>query len=138
MKYYSLKYKDNIKDGFGGKASMWKIEILKKYRGDTGLLEHEKFHVRCWWYCLAVTWLVAAAMFLAGTDGWWISFLIAGPWVHSLLYRIRYFRKLVEVKAYKIQLKEGTYASPTFAVEALTSKYKLGISAARARKLLGL
>lgn len=107
MRYYSLKYVDKLPGGVGGQASMWKIKILEKYRDDKGLLEHEKFHVRCWWYCLAITWLVAAAMFFAGTDGWWISFLIAGPGVHSLLYRIKYFRKLAEVKAYKIQLEEG-------------------------------
>lgn len=138
MKYYSLKYTDKLPNGFGGQASMWKIKILEKYRSDKGLLEHEKFHVRCWWYCLAITWLVAAAMFFAGTGGWWISFLIAGPGVHSLLYRIKYFRKLAEVKAYKIQLRVGGYESPDFAANALVNKYRLGISLNQARKVLGL
>ena len=138
MKYYKLKYTDNIKDGFGGLASMWKIKILNKYKNDVGLLEHEKFHVRCWWYCLAITWALAVAMFFIGTHGWWISFLIAGPGVHSLLYRNKYFRKLVEVRAYKIQLKKGSYSNADFAVRALTGKYKLGISETRAKKLLGL
>lgn len=137
MKYYHLKYVSSLPNGFGGKAFMRKIKILEKYRGDKGLLEHEKFHVRCWWYCLAITWLVAAAMFFAGSEGLWVSFLIAGPGVHSLLYRIKYFRKLVEVKAYKIQLKVGGYKSPDFAVNALVNKYRLGISEKKARELLG-
>lgn len=136
MKYYSLEYTDELPDGFGGKAFLWKIKILEKYRNDKGLLEHEKFHVRCWWYCLAITWLVAAVVFFVGTGGGWISFFIAGPGVHSLLYQIKYFRKLAEAKAYKIQLKAGDYESPDFAVNALVNKYKLGISEKEARELL--
>ena len=138
MKYYKLKYTDNIKDGFGGLASMWKIKILNRYKGDIGLLEHEKFHVRCWWYCLAATWLVSLAMYFAGTHGWWFPVALLGPWTHGTLYRNKYFRKLVEVKAYKIQLKKGSYSNADFAVRALTGKYKLGISESRAKKLLGL
>ena len=138
MKYYKLKYTDNIKDGFGGLASMWKIKLLNKYKEDVGLLEHEKFHVRCWWYCLAATWLVALVMYFAGTHGWWFPVALLGPWAHGTLYRNKYFRKLVEVKAYKIQLKKGSYSNADFAVRALTGKYKLGISETRAKKLLGL
>ena len=138
MKYYTLKYTDSIRDGFGGLASMWRIKILHKYKNDVGLLEHEKFHVRCWWYCLAATWLVALAMYFAGTHGWWFPVALLGPWTHGTLYRNKYFRKLVEVKAYKIQLKKGSYSNADFAVRALTGKYKLGVSETRAKKLLGL
>lgn len=137
MKYYSLKYKRDL-DGWGGKAKMWKIQILEKYRGDTGLLEHEKFHVRCWWYCLAATWLIALAMFYTGTHGWWFPVALLGPWMHGTLYRNKYFRKLVEIRAYRIQLKTGNYHSPQFAVNALMTKYGLGMSEKEARNALGL
>lgn len=138
MKYYKLKYTDTLPNGFGGLTSMWKVKILHKYRGDDGLLEHEKFHVRCWWYCLAATWLIALAMFHAGTHGWWFPVAVLGPWTHGTLYRNKYFRKLVEVRAYKIQLRKGDYVSPDFAAKHLATKYKLGISESRARKLLGI
>jgi len=138
MKYYTLKYKPSLKDGWGGYARYWKIEIAEKYRDDKGLLEHEKFHVRCWWYCLAATWLVALVMYFAGTHGWWFSVMVMGPWMHGILYRNKYFRKLVEVRAYKIQINKGSYSNVDFAVRALSSKYKLGISESHAKKLLGL
>jgi hypothetical protein len=137
MKYYSLKFKRDL-GGWGGKAKMWKIQILEKYRHDKGLLEHEKFHVRCWWYCLAAAWAIAAGMYFAGPHGWWLPVALLGPLTHGTLYRNKYFRKLVEVKAYKIQLKVGGYGSPDFAVNALANKYKLGISEKEASKLLGL
>ena len=138
MKYYKLEYTDNIKDGFGGQASMWRIKILHKYKNDVGLLEHEKFHVRCWWYCLAATWLVALVLFFAGAYVWWPAVLGVGPWMHGILYRNKYFRKMVEVQAYKIQLKKGSYPNADFAVRLLANKYNLGISESRAKKLLGL
>lgn len=137
MKYYSLKFKDDL-GGWGGKASMWRIEILKKYRHDKGLLEHEKFHVRCWWYCLAATWAIAIAMYFAGTHGWWLPVAVLGPWTHGTLYRNKYFRRLVEIRAYRLQLKAGTYHSPQFAVTALMTKYSLGMSDRAARKALGI
>lgn len=138
MKYYSLKYTDKLPNGFGGQASMWKIKILEKYRNDKGLLEHEKFHVRCWWYCLAITWALAAAMFFIGTHGWWFPVALLGPWTHGTLYRNKYFRRFVETQAYRIQLEEGDYVSGDFAAQHLSDKYSLGMSLRRARKVLGL
>ena len=64
--------------------------------------------------------------------------MVMGPWMHGILYRNKYFRKLVEVKAYKIQINKGSYSNVDFAVRALSGKYKLGISESRAKKLLGL
>lgn len=138
MKYYKLRFVSSMSDGFGGKASMWKIKILNKYRNDKGLLEHEKWHVRCWYYCLAATWLAAAAVYACGPDGWWFPLLLLGPWTHGTLYRNKYFRKWSEIRAYRIQLKASSYHSPQFAIDALMHKYGLGMSERRARKALGL
>lgn len=138
MKYYSLKYTARIKGGWGGLASMWKIQILHKYQGDKGLLEHEKFHVRCWWYCLLITLVIAAAMYHIGTAGWWLPVALLAPWMHGTLYRNKYFRRWAEIRAYRIQLRKGSYPSPQFAVIALTTKYRLGMSDRAARKALGI
>lgn len=138
MKYYSLKFVDSMPSGFGGKAWMWKIKILERYRNDKGLLEHEKWHVRCWYCCLAAVWSVAATMYFCGPADWWLPFLLLGPWAHGVLYRNKRFRKWSEVKAYRIQLKAGSYHSPQFAVDALMHKYSLGMSERRAREALGL
>lgn len=138
MKYYKLIYTDSIKDGFGGKADMWKIRILEKYRNDKGLLEHEKFHVRCWWYCLLASWLISTVCLLTGLKGIALLFLVLGPFVHQLIYRNKYFRRMVEAKAYRIQIKEGNYASNEFAIKAMMSKYGFGMSRDEAIKILKL
>lgn len=137
MKYYSLKYVSSLKDGFGGLAKMWKIEILEMYRGDKGLLEHEKFHVREWWAWMVGTWLAAVALTLAGSSVWPVLIALS-PFVKGLVYRLKPYRKWSEVRAYRIQLKKGTYASPQFAVNALMHKYDLDMSERKARKALGL
>ena len=138
MRYYSLRYVDKLPNGFGGLATLWKIKILEKYRHDKGLLEHEKVHVRCWYYCLGVAWLAALAMYFGGTAGWWFPVLLIGPFLHGVLYRNKRFRRLVEVRAYRIQLKEGGYKSPQFAINALMFKYGLGMSERAAKEALGL
>jgi len=53
MKYYSLKYTDKMPhDWTGGYAKAWFIRIRPKYKDDRGLLEHEKTHVRQWFFTL--------------------------------------------------------------------------------------
>ena len=137
MKYYSLKYVSRMDDGFGGNAKTWKIKILEKYRGDEGLLEHEKFHVRQWYYGMLVALSIAAALFFAGLPVWFAPAVIS-PWVHGLLYRNKYYRRWSEIRAYRIQLKKGSYHSPRFAVDALMYKYSLGMSERQAKKALGI
>lgn len=136
MKYYSLKFKRDL-DGWGGKAKMWKIQILEKYRSDTGLLEHEKFHVRQWYYAMFTTFAIAGALGAFMQPGWGLI-AILGPFVHSRLSSNKYYRKWSEIRAYRIQLKTGNYHSPEFAVNALMAKYGLGMSEKKARKALGL
>jgi hypothetical protein len=54
MKYYILMYVDNLSRGAAGRANGPLIRILKRYKGNKGLLEHEKFHVRQWWFTLGM------------------------------------------------------------------------------------
>lgn len=137
MKYYTLKYVSSLRDGFGGMAKLWKIEILGKYKGDKGLLEHEKFHVREWWFGLLAALLLALVLWAFVHPAWgWLA--LAGPWVQGTLYRAKWYRRWSEIRAYRIQLAVGNYASPQFAVNALMHKYRLGMSEREARKALQL
>lgn len=137
MKYYTLNYVSRLRDGFGGMATRWQIEILSQYQGDQGLLEHEKFHVREWWFGLFAALLLALALWAWVHPAWgWVA--LAGPWVQGTLYRAKWYRRWSEVRAYRIQLAVGSYANPQFAVTALMRKYRLGMSERQARKALQL
>lgn len=46
---YSIKYTENVPDGFSGITILWMIRIRPKYMGDIGLLHHEMVHVRQFW-----------------------------------------------------------------------------------------
>ena len=137
MKYYSLKYKDRIKDGFGGYAKMWKIEILEKYRYDKGLLEHEKVHVKVWYACMLLTFAIAGALyvFVDPLLGWTA---LLGPFANGVAIQPKWAKKIHEAYAYRVQLKHGNYRSPQFAIDALMNKYGLGLSEKEARKALRL
>lgn len=136
MKYYSLEFKRDL-GGWGGKAKMWRIQILEKYRHDKGLLEHEKFHVRQWYYAMLATFSIAGMLGLLLHPGWGLI-AVLGPFVHGRLSSNKYYRKWSEIRAYRIQLKTGSYHSPQFAVTALMTKYQLGMSDRAARKALGI
>lgn len=136
MKYYSLRYVGSLPKGFGGKVSMWRIEILRKYKGDAGLLEHEKWHVRQWW-AAAVTTLLLSALLAAALGSAWLILGLLAPATHTLLYKIKPYRKWSEARGYRIQLDAQRYASSQFAVDAMMHKYGLGLSDKEARKLIG-
>ncbi len=139
MRYYHVKYTDDIPVGFGGQAKGPFIRIAHRYLYDQGLLEHEKTHVRQWWgWFLGVTLLaLAAALLLAPGIG--LPFLGWAPFMHQVIYRCcRPYRQWAEVRAYRIQLRTGHYASAEFAVDALAFKYRLRLTKAKARALLRL
>jgi hypothetical protein len=55
---YRVTYTNDIPEGFAGTARFWFIKIRPEYKDDTGLLQHEKEHVRQFWmfslfHCLA-------------------------------------------------------------------------------------
>lgn len=145
MRYYFLKFTDDIKDGFGGYAKGPFIRMRPKYRYDLGLLEHEKVHVRQWYSKLAIGLVVAGLVLAAGLvqglpDLVMIAAGIAAgsPGYHGLLYvTLRKYRLACEVSAYRTQLRQyGLNADMEFAVRALVDKYKLGLTDDQARRLL--
>lgn len=136
MKYYLIKYTEKIEGGFGGTAQGPLIKILSKYRGDTGLIEHEKTHVRQWYAVLAIGLLLCSLLTQLVAPSLWPLCGLA-PFLHQLLYKfVRSYRRWCEVRAYRKQIAQGDYASTEFAVVALVDKYDLGLSVDEARALL--
>lgn len=136
MKYYLTHITENLPSGFGGSAQGPLIKLLPKYQNDTGLLEHEKTHVRQWYFLLAVGLSIITLLTLLVS----ISFLpLYGmvPFLHPLLYKFaRRYRRWCEVRAYRKQIGTCSYTSYDFAANALADKYNLGLSVDDARSLL--
>lgn len=136
MKYYLLKYTTSLSTGFGGTTQGPIIKILPKYKDDIGLLEHEKTHVRQWYFWLAVGLLLGTMLNLLVSPSLW-PLLGLAPFLHQLLYKfVRPYRCWCEVQAYRKQIAVGGYLSNDFAVAALVEKYGLKLSADKARALL--
>jgi len=136
MKYYMIKQIEKLANGFGGTAQGPLIKVLTKYKGDTGLIEHEKTHVRQWYTAMAIALLPCALLTLVVSSSLWPLFGLA-PVVHPLLYKlVRPYRQWCEVQAYRKQLATGGYGDNEFAVIALVQKYDLGLSADEAKALL--
>ena len=136
MKYYLIKSSKNLPNGFGGTAQGPLIKILSKYKGDIGLLEHEKTHVRQWYAVLAIGLLICTLLTLLVSLSLWPLYGLA-LFSHQLLYKfVRPYRRWCEVKAYRKQIETGGYTSNEFAVTMLVDKYDLGLSVDKARVLL--
>ena len=135
MKYYMLKYSDDLPEGFGGTTQGPVIKIRPKYKGDMGLLEHEKTHVRQW-YALTGLGLVLTVLLMLIWPAFWPAGAV-GPFIHSLLYKnVQPYRQWCEVQAYREQLAMGGYTNSDFAVTALIGKYGLSLDTQEANALL--
>lgn len=135
MKYYIVKYTDKLADMFGGETFGPLIKLREKYKDDTALLEHEKFHVRQWYAASGVGVAVIAGLGLITSFAF--TLLPLAFVLHQMLYKyIRPYRQWSEVKAYKVQIKAGKISNIDFAVDMLVSSYDLDIDDDEARKLL--
>lgn len=136
MKYYLLRLTDEIANGFGGTSQGPLIKILPKYKNDTGLLEHEKTHVRQWYAAMGI-WLLLCAMLSLVVSPVLLPLCGLAPLVHPVLYKlVRPYRQWCEVQAYRKQLATGGYTTGEFAVNALRDKYDLNLSSDKSRALL--
>lgn len=108
-------YTDRLPDGVAGKANGPIIRIRPKYRGDMGLLAHEREHVRQWLFTLGV---------------------------HPILYALsREYRMWSEAKAYAEQIRhpraDGSLMRLEEAAERMTrSMYRLGITQDQAEQAI--
>lgn len=136
MKYFIVKYVKELPNGFSGTAQGPLIKILPKYKGDTGLIEHEKTHVRQWYAVLTIWLLLFALLSLVVSPVLWPVCGLA-PLVHPVLYKlVRPYRQWCEVQAYRKQLATGGYSTGEFAVIALVEKYDLALFSDQAKALL--
>ena len=135
MKYYFIKYTDNMPEQFAGAAYGPLIKIRPKFKAASALLEHEKFHVRQWYAASAIGVAILATLSLLSSFA--LSLIPLAFVLHQLLYKyVTAYRQWSEVEAYKAQIKAGASTNIDFAVNMLVSGYDLGIDAATARKLL--
>ena len=136
MKYYLIKWTNNLANGFGGTAQGPLIKILSKYKDDVGLIEHEKMHVRQWYVVMAIGLLLSTLLTLLVSPSLWPLYGLP-PFLHQLLYKfMRPYRQWCEVRAYRKQIATGGYTSNEFAVTTLVEKYDLDLSIDEARALL--
>lgn len=136
MKYYLVKLSETLPNGFGGTALGPLIKLLPKYQGDTGLIEHEKTHVRQWYAVSGCGLLLCTILMLFVSPALWPLYGLA-LCIHQLAYKlVRPYRRWCEVRAYRNQIETGGYADNEFAVTTLVEKYDLGLSVDEARALL--
>lgn len=108
---HKVIYTNNIiPDKFAGQTIGPFIFIRPEYKDDTGLLEHEKVHVRQFWRTLG---------------------LFGIPYLLSKKYRLKY-----ELEAYKEQLKYYAQDKKPVFAQHLATKYDLNITVEEALKLL--
>ena len=136
MKYYILKYSDDLPEGFGGTTQGPFIKVRPRYQNDGGLLEHEKTHVQQWYALMGLGLAIVAAFMLLVSPALCPAAAVA-PFLHSLLYKfLRPYRQWCEVQAYRKQVEVDGYANSDFAVTALVEKYDFRLSIAEASSLL--
>ena len=136
VKYYLIKIARYLPNGFGGTAQGPLIKLLPKYQHDVGLLEHEKTHVRQWYAVLGLGLLLCTLLTLLVSIDLWPLYGLSLI-LHQLIYKlVRPYRRWCEVRAYRKQVKTGSYTNINFAVNALVDKYDLGISIDEAKALL--
>jgi hypothetical protein len=110
MRYPLTFYVDSLPPDVGGCANGPVIRVLKKYRDDKGILEHELVHVKQWFFTLSL---------------------------HSLLYLIfPEYRLWSEVEAYKEQLKHYSNDRSILFAGFIATRYGINVTQEDALKLL--
>ncbi|MGU3232471.1 hypothetical protein [Vibrio cholerae] len=142
--WYFVRYSDKLPYWQAGNARLFMITLRKDKADDVGLLEHEKFHVKQWWFGFLLLSAIGWPLMCFASDQvlMMVGAVVSGcaPACHALLYYfVRPYRQWSEVKAYRIQLARGGYGDKRFAVLALMHpKYRLNLTDIKAKRLLGL
>ena len=110
MKYPFTFYVDTLPPNVGGEARGFVIRILKKYKDDEGIYQHELIHVKQWLFSLGL---------------------------HSILYRVWDWYKLgAEVAAYREQLKHYPDDRTELFASYISLYYNLNVTKEEAEALL--
>jgi len=108
---YKVFYTDRfIPERFGGNVYGCLILIRPRWKGNKGLLEHEKTHVRQWWRSCGI--------------GYWLLYHLSKTW------RLKY-----EVEGYQVQLIYSPQNLELFG-EYLATKYGLDLTQEEAVELI--
>jgi hypothetical protein len=128
-----VKYKDSLS---GGSTKMFMVEIQNRFKDNKGLHAHEYEHVKQWYICLAIGWLLAIPTFLyEPTTG--VLVAMFSIWIQGLLATFsKTARKYFEVAAYKKQIEADDLDHSDFYINALKDGYDLDITREEAAKLL--
>lgn len=143
MRWPSLtRYTDVLPEGVGGEARGPLVRIRTKYRDDQGIHAHEYEHVRQWWTAglagAALIVMFALAIHMPQVASLAALGFLAHPLGYALWSRHRLW---CEVQAYREQMRHpdrnGGFLTLEDAAERLANpRYRLGITAADARRLL--
>lgn len=117
MMLCSVRYTENIPEGFDGIARLWFIRIRPERRGDEGLLAHEREHVRQFWtfslfHCLAY-----------GRLAWYTKWCEVGAYRKQLMYppANEDHSKYTDLYAWFISTKYGLDVTKEEAIRSLSS-----------------
>ena len=129
----------NTRPKMGGETKLFVVNIRPEYKNDVGLHVHEYTHVVQWYLSTALTLLLAFLTAISPVTAPLSVFLvILSTATHTLLYSlVPKYRLYCEVSAYKKQI--ACYPKDTskeFAIQALTTKYKLKLTREEAIRLL--
>jgi len=130
-----IRYTDKVKQG---EARLFTISINPAKRGDIGLYTHEYEHIKQWYLCLVMGFLLALSVYLL-IDNLTASLFLAAVSISlkGILYSyVKPFRKWAEVKAFRAQIKVTEGEHVDFFANALANDYKLNISYGKALQLL--
>lgn len=136
MKFpYWLRVSD--KPQYAADSKFFRIRVKPEYTEDVGLIEHEKVHVKHWYYGLLLCVPVWILLFILDFPNIAFIVLCLSVTLKGLLYTlVPSIRLWMEVEAYKTQIKYTENPNIEFFAEMLSTGYGLDISKTEALQKL--
>jgi len=131
---FFTQYTDKVK---GGDSFMFRVRMNPKYKDNVGLHLHEYQHIKQWYKGLAIGLCVTVPILLLGFPSLALMGLVVSLQLQGLAYTfVPYARKLMEVEAFRVQIKNSKGVPKEFFIKTLVEEYNLNITTAEARELL--
>lgn len=136
MKFPYWLYVSN-KPQYAADSKFFRIRVKPEYTEDVGLIEHEKVHVKHWYYGLLFCVPIWVTLFILNFPNTAFIVLCLSTTLKGLLYTlVPSIRLWMEVEAYKVQIKHTENPNIEFFAEALATGYDLSISKEKALQKL--